>query len=161
MMTNPRLGRALASAVLAVSLTGCTGASGLFCKSEHDNPRVASLMRDSCSGDRAATMQLGLWFEAEEDYVAAARYYRAAATPHSGQTHIYVPPAGEVAGYVMPVSTGPRLPGNAEAQYRLALMYTDGRGVKQNAGTARSYLKQAAEQGHADAVAALAVAGGS
>ncbi|SDD89732.1 tetratricopeptide repeat protein [Kordiimonas lacus] len=143
---------------LFLLLPGCVGNS-FFCKAEHEDPKVASLMRDSCQGNRGASMQLGLWFEGEEDYERAARYYRAAATPDIGQTYIYVPPAGDVGGYVMPIDTGPHTPGNAEAQYRLGLMYRDGRGVKQSASKARSYFRQAAEQGHADAKAILAVTG--
>jgi len=156
-MTNS-VSRRMVAASFLLLLPGCVG-SGLFCKASHDDLEVASLMRDSCQGDRHASMQLGLWFEGHEDYEAAARYYRAAAAPDIGQTYIWVPPAGDVGGYVMPVDTGPRTPGNAEAQYRLGLMYRDGRGVKQSNAKARNYFRQAAEQGHADAKALLEASG--
>ncbi|MFC4349130.1 tetratricopeptide repeat protein [Kordiimonas lipolytica] len=148
----------LAMVSMFLLLSGCAG-SGFFCKADHDDPKVASLMRDSCAGNRGASMQLGLWFEGHDDYEMAVRYYRVAATPDIGQTFIWVPPAGDVGGYVMPISTGPGTPGNAEAQYRLGLMYRDGRGVKQSVAKARSYFQQAAEQGHADAKAILAANG--
>ncbi|NVJ99203.1 MAG: SEL1-like repeat protein [Alphaproteobacteria bacterium] len=138
----------------ALSLQGCA-TGGVFCSANHENPRVEAQMRDVCEGDRNAAMQLGLWFESQEEYEEAVRYYQVAASAHAGQTYIYVPPAGDVAGYVMPVDTGPRVPGNAEAQYRLGLMYRDGRGVRQNEKKARSYFARAAEQGHADAEAIL------
>lgn len=154
-MTMP-IFRHLVAATMLLVLAGCTG-SGLFCKADHDDPKIASLMRDSCAGNRTASMQLGLWFEGRKDYQAAARYFRAAATPNTGQTYIWVPPAGDVGGYVMPIDTGPSVPGNAEAQYRLGLMYRDGRGVKKSASKARSYFRQAAEQGHTDAKALLAL----
>lgn len=138
---------------MLLALVSCAGVGGPFCKSSHDDPKVAALMKDTCEGDRGAAMQLGLWFESRAEYEMALRYYRAAAASSSGQTYIYVPPAGDVAGYVMPVDTGPRLPGNAEAQYRLGLMYRNGQGVEASEKRAMVYFRQAAEQGHADAIA--------
>lgn len=144
---------------LPITISGCATGS-LFCNSEHEDQQVAALMRETCAGDRGAAMQLGLWFESREDYAQAIKYYRVAAAPHSGQTYIYVPAAGKVAGYVMPVDTGPRFPGNAEAQFRLGMLYFDGRGVDQNSKKAQSYFRQAAEQGHADARAWLSAHAG-
>lgn len=137
----------------SLALVSCAGIGGPFCKSGHNDPRVAALMKDTCEGDRGAAMQLGLWFESRAEYEMALRYYRAAAASSSGQTYIYVPPAGDVAGYVMPVDTGPRLPGNAEAMYRLGLMYRNGQGVEASEKRAMTYFQQAAELGHADAIA--------
>jgi len=145
----------LAAAICLSVLSGCT-TGGLFCKNSHDDPQIAALMDKTCSGDRGAAMQLGFLFEAREEFEQAAHYYGVAATPSSGQTYVYVPPAGDVAGYVMPVDTGPRTPGNAEAQYRLALMYREGKGVKQSDRKAASLLRQAAEQGHSSAQSILA-----
>lgn len=148
-----------ALAICAVGLSGCT-TGGFFCKADHEDPKIAALMQSNCSGDRHAALQLGFLFEGRGDLQQAAHYYGIAATPSAGQTYIYVPPAGDVAGYVMPVDTGPRTPGSAEAQYRLAVMYRDGSGVEQNARKARKLFRQAAEQGHAGAQAALDAAPG-
>lgn len=41
--------------------------------------------------------------------------------------------------------------GNADAEFRLALAYKDGHGVKQNYAEAAKWFRKAADQGHADA----------
>ena len=112
-------------------------------------------MKESCQGNRLASMQLGLWFEGHEQYSEAARYFNVAATPSSGQSYIYVPPAGSVAGFTMPVDSGPYQAGLPEAQYRLGLLYLQGRGVKQSDKKARKYFTRAAAQGHHAAQQAL------
>jgi len=129
-------------------LSACAGPGGLFCKAEHDEPAVARMMERSCGGERGASLQLGILFESRGDYEAAIKYYRAAAAITSGQSAIYVPPAGDVAGYVMPFDAGPREPGSAEAQFRLGLFYYEGKGVKQNTSKARRYFLLAEAQGH-------------
>ena len=141
--------------LMALTLQGCAGVGGAFCNSNHPEPRVAALMRDSCEGDRAAALQLGLWFEGHDDLAGAAHYFEIASTPSSGMNYVYVPPAGDVPGFTMPVDAGYRHPGMAEAQYRLGLMYLEGRGVAQNTKKARNYFQQAAEQDHLGAKEAL------
>ena len=129
-------------------LAGCAELNETFCNSDHPDPNVASLKRESCQGNRLASMQLGLWFEAREEYAEAARYFEIASTPSSGRNYTYVPPAGDVPGFTMPVDGGMRHDGFSEAQYRLGLLYLHGRGVEQNAKKARKYFKLAAEQRH-------------
>ncbi|MDR0485801.1 MAG: sel1 repeat family protein [Elusimicrobiota bacterium] len=48
--------------------------------------------------------------------------------------------------------------GYAEAQFRLALMYTDGKGVKRDYGESVKWFRKAAEQGDADAQHSLGIA---
>ncbi|WP_020400919.1 tetratricopeptide repeat protein [Kordiimonas gwangyangensis] len=136
-------------------LTACTGLGDTFCSSKHPDARVSALMKQSCNGDRLAALQLGLWFEGQEEYTSAAHYYEIAATPSSGRNYTYVPPAGDVPGFTMPVDGGMRHDGLSEAKYRLAVLYLSGRGVEKNEKKARKYLKQAAEQGHDSAKEAL------
>ena len=131
-----------------------------FCKSDHADPEIASLMQSSCEGNHRSSLSLGLRYEKGQgvplDPARARQYYKRAATPRSGTTYIYVPAAGKVAGYTMPINTGPDLPGLAEAQYRLALMYQRGLGGKRNQRKARKWLERAARQGHPAASAMLA-----
>lgn len=153
-MLNMRSGPVVL-AFAAMLLSGCAGLNETFCKSDHPDAEVASLMRESCQGNRLASMQLGLWFEGHEDYAEAAHYFGVAATPSSGRNYVYVPPAGDVPGFTMPVDGGMRHDGFAEAQYRLALLYLSGQGVEKNEKKARKYLVRAAEQGHEAAASTL------
>lgn len=139
-------------------ISGCTGLGGAFCDSDHPDPRVAAMMRDSCEGNRLASMQLGLWHEGNGDYTEAAKYLEIASTPSSGRNYVYVPPAGDVPGFTMPVDGGGRHDGLPEAQYRLGMLYKTGQGVPQSTKKARKYFKLAAEQGHSAAKLELAKA---
>jgi len=154
-MLNMRSGPVVL-AFAALLLSGCAGLNEAFCKSDHPDAKVASLMRESCQGNRLASMQLGLWFEGQADYAQAARYFEIAATPSSGRNYTYVPPAGDVPGFTLPVDGGMRHDGFAEAQYRLALLYLTGQGVEKSEKRARKYLVRAAEQGHEAAASELA-----
>ncbi len=136
-------------------VTGCTSTGSIFCDSEHPEPKIANLMKESCAGNRLAALQLGLWFEGHEQYPEAAHYFEIASTPSSGRNYLYVPPAGDVPGFTMPVDSGMHQDGLAEAQFRLGLLYLHGQGVGQNAKKAGKYFKLAAEQGHSGAVKAL------
>ncbi|MCJ9428508.1 tetratricopeptide repeat protein [Kordiimonas marina] len=145
---------------VALMLSGCANLGGLVCSTRSDGSQIADLKADSCRGNRQSAFALGWAYETgkgvEKDEKLAVRYYKQAAAASSGQTYIYVPPAGDVAGYTMPVNSGPASPGLAEAQYRLGLMYRDGRGARVNLSRARKYLGMAAKQGHPDAAKALA-----
>ena len=139
------IGLLVASGLL---LSGCAGIGGLFCQSKHDEPAVARMMERSCAGERGASLQLGILFERRQDYRTAIKYFRAAAAPTQGNSAAYVPRARDVTGYVMPFDASQPLPGSAEAQYRLGLIYLEGRGVEKNAAKARRYFDQASEGGH-------------
>jgi len=129
-------------------LSGCAGVGGMFCKSNHDEPAVARMMERSCAGERGASLQLGILFESRQDYKSALKYYRAAASPSQANTGAHVPHASNVTGYVMPFDAEAPRRGNAEAEYRLGLMYLQGRGVKKNEVKARRYFSRASEGGH-------------
>ncbi|TNE65489.1 MAG: hypothetical protein EP335_05525 [Alphaproteobacteria bacterium] len=151
--------RSFLAAATCLALAGCAGSGGLLCSVKSDGSTLSDLKAESCKGDESASFALGMAYEngmgTDVDLKAAAHYYKKAATPSSGQTYIYVPPAGHVDGYSMPVTTGPATAGNAEAQYRLGLMYRDGRGVERDLKAARKYLEMAAARQHAGATEAL------
>jgi TPR repeat protein len=109
------------------------------------------LMCRAGRGDKDAQLQLGIAYETGDgmpiDYARAARLYRDAAAPVSGTTFIYSPPVGKAPGQVIPIRTGADQPGRAEAQYRLARLYRDGRGVRQDLARAERLFAQAAAQG--------------
>lgn len=144
------------SFIIYMALSACSTLIGVGhdCSQNElpDNLQVA--IKKSCSGNQLASLQIGQYYEemaasedSEEYYKKAASYYSLAAASSSGQTYIYVPGAGKVAGYTMPVTTGPRTYGLAEAKYRLALLYRDGLGVKQNIRKACKLFEAAAVQG--------------
>lgn len=131
--------------ILALSmvllLQGCTSLAGIGHKCrQHQVPgNLQATLHDACSGNQHASLAIGQHFEnlAESgstvsDYSAAAYFYELASASSSGQTYIYVPGAGNVAGYTMPVTTGPRTTGLPEARQRLARLYYEGLGVRQN-----------------------------
>lgn len=138
-------------------VTGCAGLAGgnSACKFSSDDQQVAELMQKGCNGDPFASFQLGEIYEQrakasnnDMDWSHALNFYQIAAQPHSGQTFIYIPGAGKVSGYTMPVQNGTATLGIAEAQFRLGQIYLNGRGVKPDAKTALRYLDMAAAQGH-------------
>ena len=102
-------------------------------------PQIASAQKASCGGNRSASMTVGDYYSAEAErtgddklYRTAARFYGRAAQTRSGQTFIYVPGAGKVPGYTMPVTTGPTSYGLPQARAKLALLHYKGLGFKQN-----------------------------
>ena len=130
-------------------LAGCsTIGGGPGCNPDPDvPPRIASAQKASCSGNRSASLTVGdhYFTEAERTgndklYKRAARFYERAAETRSGQTFIYVPGAGKVPGYTMPVTTGPTTFGLPEARAKLAQIYFRGLGVNQNAERACKLL---------------------
>lgn len=139
-------------------VAGCAGHLGnrKYCSSAELPGYLDDVLGRACKGDQHASLEIGMYYEAlakhapdnELYYKKAASFYRIAATASSDQTFIYIPGAGDVAGYTMPIQTGAVTYGVAEAQYRLALLYRDGKGVKQDKGLAIWYLESAAKQGH-------------
>ena len=123
--------------------SGCLGVEG--------DTELVDLGRRACAGSKLAQYELGRTYESGTGVVAnaaeAAHWYRQAAESESGITHIYLPPVGrQKYGMVMPVQAGLPRTGLPEAQYALARLYLDGRGVKQSDGKARKWLKRAARQ---------------
>ena len=143
-------------------LAGCTAAQQASCEARADPTMSGHLARLACSDSQQAQYEVGLAYETgagvAADPEAAAKWYRKAATYHSGTTSLFVAPdaAGrEKFGTALEVRIGPRLDGYADAKYRLGLLYLEGRGVKQSRNKARKWLKRAARQGHDDAARAL------
>ena len=119
------------------------------------------LVCEARHGDQSSQYLVGKLYEegvgVPADPGEAAKWYRRAAKGRSGTTHVYSAPVGdERYGRALPVTTGPATPGLADAQYRLGLLYRDGRGVDQNLKRARRWLERAAEKGHQGAQRALA-----
>ena len=140
-----------AQAQAGIDLTAGQSLERLVCEARH--------------GDQFSQYILGKLYEegvgVPADPGEAAKWYRRAAKARSGNTYVYSAPVGdERYGRVIPVATGPATPGLSEAQYRLGLLYRDGRGVDQNLKRARRWLERAAEKGHEGAVRALAELGG-
>jgi TPR repeat protein len=131
---------------------------GQNCKDDAVPDELQNTLAQSCRGNQYSSLAIGKYFEElalgsvdNSYYAKAAKYYGIAATSSSGQTYIYVPGAGEVAGYTMPVTTGVPTNGVAEAQYRLGLLYSSGLGVRKSKGRANKHFKMAAKQGYVSA----------
>ena len=151
-----------------MGLSGCglfrEGSIAAACNLRVDDPAVKQSARGACRGNGEAALALAMAYERGDKVAAepafAAKIYRKLAKGRfqDGTTYIYVPGAGKVQGYVMPITTGPSyfVPGSPVAQYRLGLMYLEGRGVEKDAAKARELLQQAAGQGHREARARMA-----
>ncbi|MDG1708109.1 MAG: tetratricopeptide repeat protein [Emcibacteraceae bacterium] len=101
--------------------------------------------RSSMLGDNKAEYQLGLAYEMgqlglKQNDKTALRWYNEASKPYNGTIYIHANNAS--------VSRGVPMPGYAEAQYRLGLMYLEGRGTKKRENFAKMWFRNAAEQGH-------------
>lgn len=131
-----------------VSLPACQGGSS-----------VQTLECSAAHGDKNAQFELGRRLETGEGFPAdparAARLYRDAGSFTSGTKFIYVPGVDHKPGWVMPVRSGPDRPGLPEAQYRLGLMYVEGRGVKPDRQQGLKLIEGAAKAGSAVAEQAL------
>lgn len=134
--------KVLLSLVAMVVLTACSTVTSAPppCALDTQLPTaIQSLQRSACSGDKRASLSLGRYYESlgrnknnEADLKRAASLYSFAASSSTGQTFIYVPGAGKVPGYTMPVQTGPASSGIAEAKYRLAILMYEGLGIDQD-----------------------------
>ena len=150
----------IALAAVLVSLSGCarTGQSALACRIQPVDIDLTKIARRACGGNSNAYLKLAEAYEngtlVARDEQLAIELYRAVSMPTTTptNTYIYVPGAGKVAGYTMPIQTGMQtLRGNAEAQYRLAMMLGEGRGQVRDVAMAIYYLRLASVQGHVEA----------
>ncbi|MFC7535909.1 hypothetical protein ACFQPG_00840 [Sphingomonas sp. GCM10030256] len=119
-------------------------------------PAPLSLHCRAAAGDKHAQLQMGIFLDeraaSDQDLRRAVQLYKAAASSSSGTTYVYSPPIGkEKAGRVLPVRTGPDLPGLTEAKVRLARMYLIGRGVRPDRRKAISLLIASERQGSVEA----------
>ena len=109
----------------ALPLTACTPSSyrGIPFAAGAADPGLQALAQRARSGDKLAQLELGIRFEegigVPVDLGRAERLYRAAATASGGTIMVYVPGIRGRPGTVMPMSTGPRMPGLKEARNRL------------------------------------------
>jgi len=158
----------LAALTALLSLSGCLGLAPGPCTRETVERLRATEAADSPAmltcrargGERDAQYQLARLYDAGEgvapDAREAARWYKLAAAPSSGQSYYYMAPVGNQSrGWVMPYQTGQPHPGDARAQFALARLYLDGRGVKRSERRARRWLDRAARQGYGPAVILL------
>ena len=137
-------------------LAACGTDSTAECEIQTGGVISDRLASSACGGDEFAQYEIGLIYEADTgtpgNLKKAAKWYKRAAARKSGAAPIYLAPVGnQRTGWVMPIKTGPTSPGDADAQYRLGLLYLDGRGVKQSRNKAKKWLKRAAKQGHQEA----------
>lgn len=150
-------------ALLSLSLLAACGvrtARIANCTERIDPAIGRELAKAACSGTKVAQFMLGYVYETGEGAAAdakkAVKWYQRAARPTRGISHVDVAPVGQQAyGRVAPVQTGPEIPGNSNAEYRLGLMYLEGRGVKESRDKAARWFRRAAEKGHDQAAAAL------
>lgn len=85
----------------------------------------------------------------QRDFKRAAALYEQASRFSPGTTYVYLAPVGKSGrGQVAPVRVGPDRPGLPEAQYRLGLMYLEGRGVRFDFPKGRAKIEAAAAQGY-------------
>lgn len=87
-----------------------------------DTP-LSTLARLASGGDKHAQLELGIRFEegrgVERDLKKAKKLYGKAASGSGGQIWVYSPPVGNSPGRVIPLDTGPKQFGLAEAKRRL------------------------------------------
>ncbi len=145
-------------------MTAAAALSGLMgCVTPGDGSigqsQIEVLARRAARGDKVAQLELGERLETGEGTAAdpprAARLYRQASSFTSGTTFIYLPGVKGKPGMVLPLRRGPDQPGLPEAQYRLGLMYLEGRGMPQDRRRALTLLKTAAKAGFEPAAAKL------
>ena len=120
---------------------------------------LAALECQARNGDAEAQFDLAVRLETGDGIAAdparAARLYRQAGSFRPGTQYIWVPGVSGQPGYVMPVVSGPDQAGLAKAQFHLAMMYLDGRGVAVDRRRASALLGEAAKAGYAPAAEAL------
>ena len=143
-------------------LAGCGLREGRIANcAEAIDPAIGRELAElACSGNKIAQFTLGYVYETGEGTVAdpkkAVKWYQRASRPTRGMSYVDVAPVGQQAhGRVMPLQTGPEIPGITEAEYRLGLMYLEGRGVEQSRDKAARWFRRAAQKGHDQAAAAL------
>jgi hypothetical protein len=114
-------------AALALALAGCGAPSsfqGIGFAAGAASTEIQTLAQRAAAGDKWAQLELGIRFEEGRgvpvSWDRAARLYRMAAETTGGTIMVYVPPVtpGRT-GRVMPLSSGPRMVGLAQARDRL------------------------------------------
>ena len=130
------------------------------CSDKIDPAIEREVAEQACSGNKLAQFTLGYVYETGEGVAAdakkAVKWYRRASRPTRGMIYDYAPAVGKQAhGQETPVQTGPETPGIPDADYRLGLMYLEGRGVAQSRDKAARWFRSAAEKGHDQAAQAL------
>lgn len=155
-------GRILIALLSLSLLAGCAVRQARIanCTDKIDPAIGRELAGEACSGNKMAQFTLGFLYETGEraapDAKKAVKWYQRAARPTRGMTHIHVAPVGKDRyDRVETLQTGPEIPGNPDAEYRLGLMYLEGRGVRKSRDKAARWFRRAAEKGHGQAAAAL------
>ena len=100
---------------------------GVSLKPGGTDPAVQALAARASSGDKQAQLDLGIRFEegagVARDLAAAKKLYRQAASDSGGTMWVYTPPVGNgTSGRVVPVQSGIKQYGLAEAQRRLGAL---------------------------------------
>lgn len=103
-------------------------------------------------GNRESAMRLGEMFERGEgvpqNFSKAVSYYALAGTPFSKDKFFYVPKIGHADSAIRSrVATGIMSPPLPQAQFALARLYAEGRGVKRDIKAARHWANLALQGG--------------
>ena len=125
--TEARKCRFLVTLAATLALTACavpTQYMGIDLAGGSADLHLRSLAERARSGDKHAQYQLGLAFESGDgvprDCRKAMKLYRVAAAPSGGTMFVYMPPVGRNGrGTVVPLNTGPPVPGLPMARERL------------------------------------------
>ncbi len=145
-----------------ITLNACSTMNALPCSKNFSNDaQIILLAKKACTGDKYASFKLATYFEngtgVQQNLDQAIKYYKYAATYHSGLTYIYVPGAGQVPGHTLPVTTGVNSAGLPEAQYRLAKLYFDNNSSIFDEEKAKYYLELSARAGYHEAIEFLSL----
>jgi TPR repeat protein len=126
--------RALGAALLlcaASSICGCAQSSGSYAgiplAAGAADPEIQNLARRARASDKQAQLQLGIRYEEglgiAPNLRRARSVYLAASRTTGGRSALHLPSASGKGGVAtIPVSTGPRVEGLAEARHRLWLL---------------------------------------
>ena len=119
--------RRIVIAALALTLlAGCTrsGFAGISFAPGAAEPELQQLAQRAAAGSKPALLELGIRYEEGRgvpvDLPRAARLYGQAAATTGGTMFVYSPPVGQAKyGSVIPITTGPVVPGLPDARERL------------------------------------------
>jgi TPR repeat protein len=130
-----------------LALSACAGVwldecRGLSARDKQDVVRVAA-----CQGEMEAEYRLGLRYEkgggkTAPDPERARFWYSLAAQPRENKTLVYTPAPGKGKSTLLSVPK-PETPGHAGAQYRLGLLYAQGRGGGERPGRRPGVVRSA------------------
>jgi len=115
------------AASAAALVSGCgavTRHAGIDLTPGAAEPALQALAREAWAGNKAAQLELGIRYEegrgVPQDLKRAARLYASASRRTEGRVWSYTPAVSRVRGQVLPVRSGPTIPGLPEAAERLA-----------------------------------------